>query len=67
MAPREVYDTAGVDGAVVATFAAALASGLVSDVAAELAGLAASVVLGKLGAAPVSSAELIAAVRAGRP
>ncbi len=64
MPPREVYDTAGVDEAVVAAFAAALASGLVSDVAAELAGLAASVVLGKLGAAPVSSAEMIAAVRA---
>jgi len=61
--PREVYDVAGVEEAVVATFAASLASGLVSDVAAEFAAVAASIVLGKLGCAPISSAEMIESVR----
>lgn len=55
---REVYDVSGAGDTVIATLAAAIASGLPFPKAAELSNLAAGIVVGKLGAQPISSAEL---------
>jgi D-beta-D-heptose 7-phosphate kinase / D-beta-D-heptose 1-phosphate adenosyltransferase len=60
---REVYDVSGAGDTVIATLAAAIASGLPFPKAAELSNLAAGIVVGKLGAQPISLAELEAAWR----
>lgn len=60
---REVFDVTGAGDTVVATLAAALGAGLAFDAAAWLANLAAGLVVGKLGTAAVSRAELRGAVQ----
>lgn len=60
---REVFDVTGAGDTVVAVLGAALAAGEDLPSAAALANLAAGVVVGKLGTATVSLAELRAATR----
>jgi D-beta-D-heptose 7-phosphate kinase/D-beta-D-heptose 1-phosphate adenosyltransferase len=55
---REVFDVTGAGDTVIATLAATLASGAPMAEAAALANLAASIVVGKIGVAPVTPAEL---------
>ena len=55
---REVYDVTGAGDTVIATLAAGLAAGLELPAATVLANLAASIVVGKLGAASVTVSEL---------
>jgi D-beta-D-heptose 7-phosphate kinase/D-beta-D-heptose 1-phosphate adenosyltransferase len=55
---REVYDVSGAGDTVVATLALALAGGLTLPESAELANLAGSIVVGKIGTATVSHDEL---------
>ena len=55
---REVYDVSGAGDTVVATTALALAAGAEASDAAELANYAAGIVVGQLGTATVSAAEL---------
>jgi D-beta-D-heptose 7-phosphate kinase/D-beta-D-heptose 1-phosphate adenosyltransferase len=57
---RQVFDVSGAGDTVIATLAAALASGLSIETAAELANLAAGVVVGKVGTAPIERHELLA-------
>jgi len=61
---REVFDVTGAGDTVIATLAAALAAGQNLAHAARLANLAAGIVVGKLGTATVSPAELQRALRA---
>jgi D-beta-D-heptose 7-phosphate kinase/D-beta-D-heptose 1-phosphate adenosyltransferase len=61
---REVYDVTGAGDTVIATFTMAMLSGLGLAEAARLANLAAGIVVGKLGAAVVTSEELRTAVQA---
>jgi len=58
-AAREVYDVTGAGDTVIATLAAALASGATMLEAANLANHAAGIVVGKLGTATVSADELL--------
>ena len=60
---REVYDVTGAGDTVIATFGAALAAGQSFAHAARLSNLAAGIVVGKLGTATASVAELQRAVR----
>lgn len=60
---REVYDVTGAGDTVVATCALALGAGASFEEATVLANHAAGVVVGKLGTASVTSAELRAALR----
>jgi D-beta-D-heptose 7-phosphate kinase/D-beta-D-heptose 1-phosphate adenosyltransferase len=60
---REVFDVTGAGDTVIATFGAALAAGQPLSHAARLANLAAGIVVGKLGTATASVAELQRAVR----
>jgi D-beta-D-heptose 7-phosphate kinase/D-beta-D-heptose 1-phosphate adenosyltransferase len=60
---REVYDVTGAGDTVIATFACALAAGQPMSHAARLSNLAAGIVVGKLGTATASVAELQRAVR----
>jgi rfaE bifunctional protein kinase chain/domain len=62
---REVYDVTGAGDTVIATLAAALASGASLTEAASLANYAAGVVVGKLGTATASAAELIKSISQG--
>jgi D-glycero-beta-D-manno-heptose-7-phosphate kinase len=55
---REVYDVSGAGDTVIATMAAALASGNTLEQAMTLANRAAGIVVGKLGTATVSAEEL---------
>lgn len=55
---REVYDVTGAGDTVIATLASGLAAGLDLPAATQLANLAASIVVGKLGAASVTVSEL---------
>ena len=55
---REVYDVTGAGDTVIATLAAGMAAGLELAAATILANLAASIVVGKLGAASVTVSEL---------
>ncbi|HEY9148474.1 MAG TPA: bifunctional D-glycero-beta-D-manno-heptose-7-phosphate kinase/D-glycero-beta-D-manno-heptose 1-phosphate adenylyltransferase HldE, partial [Gammaproteobacteria bacterium] len=64
---REVYDVTGAGDTVIASLGAGLAAGLAMHEAMQLANLAAGVVVGKLGTATVSMAELQAAMRAHEP
>ncbi len=57
-AAREVYDPTGAGDVVVATLATAVAAGIELRDAAMLANAAAGVAVGKVGTAPVSSAEI---------
>jgi len=59
---REVYDVTGAGDTVVAVLAAALAAGEAMHEAVALSNLGAGVVVGKLGTATVSPAELAAAM-----
>jgi D-beta-D-heptose 7-phosphate kinase/D-beta-D-heptose 1-phosphate adenosyltransferase len=60
---REVFDVSGAGDTVVATMAAALASGADIGDACRLANVAAGIVVGKHGTAIATSEEMIAAVR----
>lgn len=60
---REVYDVTGAGDTVIATLTLALSAGFPLLDAANLANLAAGVVVGKVGTAPVSLDELRAALR----
>jgi D-beta-D-heptose 7-phosphate kinase/D-beta-D-heptose 1-phosphate adenosyltransferase len=60
---RQVFDLTGAGDTVLATLALAVAAGASLREAAELANVAAGVVVGKLGTATVSPAELLAALR----
>jgi D-beta-D-heptose 7-phosphate kinase/D-beta-D-heptose 1-phosphate adenosyltransferase len=57
---REVFDVSGAGDTVIATLAAALAGGLDPEAAVHLANIAAGIVVGKLGTAPIDRNELIA-------
>ncbi|MBT8340772.1 MAG: bifunctional D-glycero-beta-D-manno-heptose-7-phosphate kinase/D-glycero-beta-D-manno-heptose 1-phosphate adenylyltransferase HldE [Desulfatitalea sp.] len=60
---REVYDVSGAGDTVIATMAAALASGLPATEAARLANLAGGIVVGKLGTQPILASELATALK----
>jgi D-beta-D-heptose 7-phosphate kinase/D-beta-D-heptose 1-phosphate adenosyltransferase len=60
---REVYDVTGAGDTVIATFGAALAAGHDFAHAARVANIAAGIVVGKLGTATVTPAELARAAR----
>lgn len=64
---REVYDVTGAGDTVIAVLAASLAAGAPLYEATALANLAASIVVGKLGATAVGAAELAAALHQLRP
>lgn len=59
---REVFDVSGAGDTVVATLAAALGAGVAPPDAAELANVAAGIVVGKVGTAAVHAAELVNAL-----
>ncbi len=61
---REVADVTGAGDTVIATFGAALAAGLAPAAAAGLANMAAGIVVARVGAASVTSAELKLAMHA---
>jgi D-beta-D-heptose 7-phosphate kinase / D-beta-D-heptose 1-phosphate adenosyltransferase len=61
---REVFDVSGAGDTVVATFAAALAAGLDAVTAAQLANVAAAIVVGKLGTAVARPGEIRHALHA---
>lgn len=61
-AAREVYDVTGAGDTVIATLAAGLASGASLIEAASLANHAAGIVVGKIGTATATAAELIASI-----
>lgn len=60
---REVYDVSGAGDTVISLLAAGLGAGLSGLISAELANLAAGIVVGKLGTATVSPAEILEASR----
>jgi D-glycero-beta-D-manno-heptose-7-phosphate kinase len=62
-AAREVFDVTGAGDSVIATMALAMAAGATLSEAAVLANCAAGVVVGKVGTAQASPAEVLAAVR----
>ena len=62
-AAREVYDVTGAGDTVIATLAAALASGSSMLEAANLANHAAGIVVGKVGTATANAEELIASFK----
>ncbi|MBF0093804.1 MAG: D-glycero-beta-D-manno-heptose-7-phosphate kinase [Alphaproteobacteria bacterium] len=59
---REVFDVSGAGDTVVATLATALAAGVPLTEAAKLANAAAGVVVGKVGTAVITAADLVAAL-----
>ncbi|CAD7857074.1 MAG: D-glycero-beta-D-manno-heptose 1-phosphate adenylyltransferase (EC 2.7.7.70) / D-glycero-beta-D-manno-heptose-7-phosphate kinase (EC 2.7.1.167) [Olavius algarvensis Gamma 1 endosymbiont] len=59
---REVYDVSGAGDTVIATFAAGLVAGLGWVDTTRLANLAAGIVVGKVGTAPITARELLAAI-----
>lgn len=63
---REVYDVTGAGDTVIAVIGAGIAAGIRFQRAAELANLAAGLVIGKAGTAAISSEELFQAVISGR-
>ena len=56
---REVFDVSGAGDTVIATLAACLAAGVPVSSSAELANLAAGIVVGKMGTVPVAAHELV--------
>ncbi len=65
-AAREVFDVTGAGDTVIAAMSLAIAAGASFAEAAVLANLAAGIVVGKLGTAQATPAEVIAALRAAR-
>ncbi len=63
---KEVYDVTGAGDTVIATLSACLAAGCELDTAVELANIAASVVVGKLGTATLTPRELDKALHESR-
>jgi len=61
---REVYDVSGAGDTVVAAFAAAIGAGLPAVTAAQLANVAAAIVVGKLGTAVARPGEILHALHA---
>lgn len=61
---REVYDVSGAGDTVVAAFAAGLGAGLAPVVAAQLANVAAAIVVAKLGTAVARPVEILQALHA---
>ena len=61
---REVFDVSGAGDTVTGTYTLALISGAAPEEAAEIANLAAGVVVGKVGTAPITYNELMAASQA---
>lgn len=61
---REVYDVSGAGDTVVAAFAAGIGAGLAPGIAAQLANVAAAIVVGKLGTAVARAAEIRHALHA---
>ncbi|GAB4370955.1 MAG: D-glycero-beta-D-manno-heptose-7-phosphate kinase [Kiloniellaceae bacterium] len=61
---REVYDVSGAGDTVVAAFAAAVGAGLPAVTAAQLANVAAAIVVGKLGTAVARPGEILHALHA---
>ncbi len=57
---REVFDVSGAGDTVIATLAAAVASGISYPEAVEIANIAAGIVVGKVGSQPINSYELVA-------
>jgi D-beta-D-heptose 7-phosphate kinase/D-beta-D-heptose 1-phosphate adenosyltransferase len=64
---REVFDVSGAGDTVIATLAASIAAGLDIQSAADLANLAAGIVVGKIGTAPIAHHELIALLTPSTP
>lgn len=62
---REVFDVSGAGDTVVATLAAALAAGATLVQAAELANIAAGIVVGKVGTAVATHAEVLESLHTG--
>ncbi|MDP2204806.1 MAG: D-glycero-beta-D-manno-heptose-7-phosphate kinase [Alphaproteobacteria bacterium] len=60
---REVFDVSGAGDTVIAAFATAIAAGLPLLTAAELANIAAGIVVGKIGTATVQPEEIIHVIR----
>jgi len=60
---REVFDVSGAGDTVIATLAAAIATGARLEQAAALANVAAGIVVGKAGTATAHAEEIIAAIR----
>jgi rfaE bifunctional protein kinase chain/domain len=63
---REVFDVSGAGDTAIAVFTVALCAGAAPSEAAELANAASGIVVGKLGTATVTPAELIADFEAAR-
>jgi D-beta-D-heptose 7-phosphate kinase/D-beta-D-heptose 1-phosphate adenosyltransferase len=61
---REVYDVTGAGDTVIGTLAACLAAGASMREAAVLANVAAGVVVGEVGTAPITVSKLLHALRA---
>ena len=61
---REIYDVSGAGDTVVAAFAAGLGAGLAPVAAAQLANVAAAIVVGKLGTAVARPGEILHALHA---
>jgi D-beta-D-heptose 7-phosphate kinase/D-beta-D-heptose 1-phosphate adenosyltransferase len=59
---RQVFDVCGAGDTVIAVLALCLASGLKPETAVQLANIAAGIVVGKVGTAPVEKHELLAAL-----
>lgn len=64
---REVFDVSGAGDTVIATLAASMAAGLQIQTATDLANLAAGIVVGKVGTAPVAHHELISLLTPSSP
>ncbi len=64
---REVFDVSGAGDTVIATLAASIAAGLDLQTATDLANLAAGIVVGKIGTAPIAHHELIALLTPSTP
>ncbi|MFZ4764464.1 MAG: D-glycero-beta-D-manno-heptose-7-phosphate kinase [Roseimicrobium sp.] len=62
---REVYDVSGAGDTAIAVLTLALASGMEPEIAADIANHASGIVVGKLGTACVTPAELLAAYQGG--
>jgi D-beta-D-heptose 7-phosphate kinase/D-beta-D-heptose 1-phosphate adenosyltransferase len=56
---RQVFDVSGAGDTVIATLALAMASGLETETAVQLANVAAGIVVGKVGTVPVTRDELL--------
>lgn len=59
---REVFDVSGAGDTAIAVYTLGLCSGLPPVLAAHIANLASSVVVGKLGTAPIEREELLEAI-----